>query len=103
MIIEVHSREDEFKAFTNYLKGIGTSYKYHYRETPETTTMFSLEVSHIDLVSLGLIKDYAEREKLEVKFQVNEEKYEVIRDYEDLKKHIKQLEDKEKLTRGYHP
>ncbi len=103
MIIEVHARRDEFKAFTNFLKGIGISYKYHHRETPETTTLFSIEPSHMDLVSLGLIKDYVEMEKLDIKFIVNGEKYEVSRDYKDLKKHITRLEEREKLTRGYHP
>ena len=103
MIIIVSGGEGEFKAFTEYLKGIGISHKYHYRKDVEAKTVFSIEALHIDLVSLSLVRDYVEKEKINVKFMLEGKEYDVVNDYEALRQRVKHVEETEKLTRDYHP
>lgn len=104
MIIEFNGAETEFKAFLGYLKGIGVDYKYHHRESAEPSTRFSLETSHLDPISLRLLRDYFVRKKeVEVKVILDGKRYDAVRDYERLRKRLKDVEKADKLVRGYHP
>ncbi|MEM3072518.1 MAG: hypothetical protein QW172_03590 [Candidatus Bathyarchaeia archaeon] len=104
MIVEFSGAEAEFKAFLGYLKGIGVDYRYHHRRSSEPSTKFSVEVSQLDLISLGLLRDYAERERgVEVTVVLDGKRYDAVRDHESLRKRLKEMEETGKLVRGYHP
>jgi hypothetical protein len=104
MIIEFSGAEAEFKTFLGYLKGIGVDYKYHHRRSAEPSTTFSVETSHLDLISLGLIRNYVERERgVDVKVILDGKRYDALRDYKILHQRLKDIEETGKLVRGYHP
>jgi len=104
MIVEFSGAEAEFKTFLGYLKGIGVDYKYLHRRSTEPSTTFSVETSHLDLISLGLIRNYVERERgVEVRVILDGKRYDMVRDYESLHQRLKEMEETDKLVRGYHP
>lgn len=103
MSLAVECRDEDFKAFRDYLDEKGIKYTYYMRESPEQVTTFHLEVKPIDETILQVIRSYVQGRGLKVELEIDDERYSVLDwDPKELVEKVREAERRGGLVRGYH-
>ena len=103
MSLAVECRDEDFRAFRDYLDERGIKYNYYMRESPEQVTTFHLEVKLIDETIFQVIRGYAQEKGLKVELEVDDERYNILDwDPKELVEKVKDAQRRGGLVRGYH-
>ncbi|MGC8961221.1 MAG: hypothetical protein ACP5K1_02090 [Candidatus Bathyarchaeia archaeon] len=103
MSLAVECRDEDFRAFRNYLDAKGIRYSYYMREGRDRSTTFHLEVEPIDEAVLQVIRGYVKYKGLRTELEIDHERYNILEwDPKELVERLKDARRRGGLIRGYH-